>query len=413
MIGNCIRCEKAISDVYLVCTECAEAQFEKNIFWIAASSVIGNPVIDRYREDSEPTLTIGERPGDELEYLPGKSIIEEIEQLPDEHDPAKRIYKMNRTMAELGIPEDIKFNGYIFSPKDVELFFDIFSYFEGMEPPSEGFPELERAYLRLANLFHYTSECADISAFDPGFRKTVVKDLREQAEKYYKEAVDISEDPAPSRNLGRLYLKDENYSAAEENFRKAISLDQEDIDAHIGLAEVFIETGKHKKADEIIDSLILKDKNNPLIWYLKAERTRMEGRWGGAVQLFEQAYNKDRNFTEALVMKGRVLIDEGMLEEADRFFDQVIEKDEFNASAWYWKSKALYMMEKWGGALQCIHEALSIDSQMVDGWKLKGDILFEREVYEEALVAYNNALEIEPDSESIALKKGACEKNLE
>ncbi len=412
MIGNCIRCGKDISDIYLVCTECAKAKFEDNIFWIAAGSVIGNPVTDRYREDSVPTLTIGERPGEELEYMPGEPTLDEVKALLGDDDPERILHKMNTIMAELGVSKTIDFKNYLFSPKDVLVFSEIFSSFEGMEFPTDGLPELENVYLRLANLFYYDSECADISAFEPKFRTTIVDDLLAQAEKYYKEAITRSQDSTAARNLGWLYLGIEDHSGAEEHFRIALELDENDIDAQIGLAEVLFETGKHDEADEIIDRLITVDRNDPRIWYLKARSTQADGRWGGAVQLYDQAFNKDRNFIDALIMKGRVLIDEGMYEEANRVFDQIIEKDDFNADAWYWKAKVLYITEKWGGALQCIHEALSIDTQMVQGWGLKGDILYEREVYEEAMVAYDNALEIAPDSEEIRKKKETCEKNM-
>ncbi len=412
MIGNCIRCEKDISDVYLVCTECAKSKFEENIFWIATSSVIGNPVTDRYREDSVPTLTIGERPGDELEFMPGKPTIDEVENLLNDDNPERILSKMNTILAELGISNDINFDNYIFSPKDVKIFSEILYLFESMEHPSDGLRELGDVYLKLANLFYYNAECADISAFEPEFRKSIVEDFLNQAISYYQEALARTQDSTVARNLGLLYLSIPEYSDAEENFRRALGLDENDIKAKVGFAELLFETGEHDTANQIIDKLITQDRDNSRLWYLKAKSTQEDGRWGGAVQLYDQAFNRDRNFTEALIMKGRVLIDEGMYEEANRVFDQLIDKDDFNADAWYWKAKVLYIMEKWGGALQSIHETLSIDSQLLEGWELKGDILFEREVYEEAILAYDNALEIEPDSKDILEKRQISEKNI-
>ncbi len=413
MIGNCIRCGDEISDVYLVCTGCAEAQFEDNLFWIATSSVIGKPVIDRYRADSEPTLSIGERHDGELIFRPGITTSKEVDELLELEDPKRILYRMNLIMAELGLNNTIDFNNYLFSHTDVEIFSKIFTAFEIMEHPPNGLPEQADVYLRLANLFFYTGKCADTSAFEPSFRKKVVKELKDQAEKYYKKAVDLTEDSTPSTNLGHLYLDMGALSEAEECFKRAIELDETDVEANLGLADYLMRTGDTERADGVIDSLIVNNRNNAKVWYLKGKRTQANGRWGGAVQLYDQAYSKDRNMMEALVLKGRVLLDEGMYDEANWVFDQIIEKNDMDARGWFWKAKTLYIMEKWGGALQCIHEALSIDAQMPGSWELKGDILMEREVFEEALVAYNNALDILPKSKELLRKKEACERSMD
>ncbi len=415
MTAICIRCGKIISDVYLICTECATNLFGENIFWIASSPIIGEPVLDRYREDSEPILTIGERPGSELEFTAGFTTMEEVKNLflNDEKDMDEIQSALNKILAELGIPRDIDFKKYIYSPSDIDVFAEIFYSLEELKKQAGEFKELPDLYLRIANLFFYTAECADISAFEPVFRQKVVNDLLDESQICYQISISNSDDDyVHYRNMGFLYLRRRVYDESKKHFRKAIELNEKDVESYIGLARLLIEEEGYPKADKILDKIISLDRNDPRVWFIKGELTRLKGRWGGAIQLYNQTLKRDKSHIDAVLMKGRVLFKREMFDEANIIFNQMINEDDSDPRGWYWKGMTMHSMGKWGGALQCVNEALSIDSQMADAWKLKGDILMERKVFEEARLAYNNALEIKPKSKLVQDRKKKCEAHL-
>lgn len=371
--------------------------------------------MDRYRRDSEPTLTIGERPGNELEFTAGQTTLEEVKDIllndGEDIDDIQRTF--NRILTELGIPLDIDFKKYIFSPRDMDVFAEIFYSLEELKNQAGEFQKFPDLYLRLANLFFYTAECADISAFEPEFRSKVVNDLLDEAHLCYKNSLsDSGNDHVPLRNLGFLYLHRKMYDESKNNFRKAVEIEEKDFDTCIGLAQLLIEVEDYDKADRILDKSMSLDEEDPRVWFMKAELTRLKGRWGGAIQMYNQALKVDSKFIDAVLMKGKVLFEKEMFNEANIIFNQMINEDDSDPRGWYWKGKALHSMGKWGGALQCVNEALSIDSQIMGAWKLKGDILMGRKVFEEAILAYNNALEIEPGSKLIQDKKKKCEKFL-
>lgn len=412
MTAICIRCGRLVSDVYLVCTECATELFGTNIFWIVSSPMIGNPVIDRYREESEPVLTIGERPNGELEFSSGDTTHDEIKNLYSEYndDPEYIQHTLNKILTELGVPRDTDFDKYLFSPRDADIFAEIFYSLEEYKKSGVVYDEDSDLNLRIANLFFYTSHCADISAFEPSFRSRVVEDLSNEARRFYDISLSDTETPAAITNLGALLLRRGKYDESRELFENHMELLEERPESMVYLAELYLCMEESDKADRILDRLISDVKDDPQIWFMKGEVIRHQGRWGGAIQMYNQALKLKPGYADAIMMKGRVLMEEDMYDEADIVFNQMIKINDSDPRGWYWKGKAMHHMGKWGGALQCINEALSMDAQILDAWELKGDIIFERKVFEEAAIAYKNALELEPESKILEEKLKGCEE---
>ncbi len=369
--------------------------------------------MDRYRKDSEPVLTIGERPGSELVFIAGARTLDEVKSMFSngsmEGDDIQR--SLNRILAELGVPLDIDFEKYVFSSEDIKVFAEIFYSLEEFRKGRKEFQALTELHIRIANLFFYTAKCADTCAFEPEFRKKVVKDLLDEAHIHYDHALSEKDGNVNVHaNLGFLYLQQGLYDESKAHFEKALEMDDGSLVPHVGLARLLIELGEYDKADNILDKLISLDKKDPRGWFLKGEIIRIKGLWGGAIQMYEHALECDSGFKDALMMRGRVFFERKMYDKAKVVFNQMIHSDDYEPGGWFWKGNTLHTMGKWADALDCVNEALSTDSQMVDAWILKGDIFMGRNVFEEALLAYKNALKIEPDSPVLLEKIEKCQE---
>lgn len=418
MNRSCIRCENETSEVQMICNDCATKHFSENIFWIAASPVVGEPVINRLRKNSKTVLTIGENPEGEVIYKDGKMVMDQIidfyeeieDDVEDHHDILELLDNM---MAEMGISEDRdKIMEIYFSPTDLKVLSEIFYLVEEIHHKQGKMPQLPGLYMKVGNLLSYVSDRANSPVFSPRFREKVCQDMLSEAERYYDLAIEKSDDDLrPYLFKGRLLMELGRHDEAMECLDKALEIEEND-DVKIAYVELLLSRERTDEAEKFLNELLDSKPDEALVWFLKAEELRISGRWGGSIQFYDQAVNRDDGFIEPYVMKGRVLLENQMLQEANDILDRALEKDAESIEAWFTKAKVLHEMDRWGGALQCLNEVLSIEPHMEKAWILKGDILTEKELYEEALEAYELSLEIVPDLEKVIEKKKICKEYL-
>ncbi len=417
-MSSCLRCEKKIEDLFFICTECAQDLFSENIFWIASSPTIHEPVIDRYKEDSEATLRVGDVPDDELEFFEGKNTLDEIKDIDVEEldsDDYSRVKKrLNTILSEMGVTNTFEPDIYVFSDKDVKVFSEIFYLLEELEHKFKKPKGEKNLYLKIANLFFYTGMEADTSAFEMSFRDKVKSDLFKEAEGYYSLAIENStEDVLPDYNKGLLHLEKDEASEAKERFETVLDKELDNYLGRIGLIKCYIRMGDLNKAEKELNKVLENFGESKEIWYLKGEIARLRGRWGGAIQFYNQCLKIDFEFEDALTRKCDILLEKGMYSQSNDIFDEYIKEFKYEPMAWFGKAKALYEMDKWGGAIQCINEALALDPQIKEAWVTKGDILSDKKQYDLAIESYNKALRIDDSYQEAKEKLEKAKDRLE
>ena len=389
--------------------------FSENIFWIASSPIISEPVIDRYKQDSEAVLRIGDLPDDELEFCQGETILDEIKGVDvgrmDADGYKKMTKRLNTILAEMGVTNSFDLDEYIFSDKDIEVFSEIFYLLEEMEHKFTKHPGDPLLYLKIANLFYFTGLKADVSFFEVSFREKVTEDLFDEADGYYNLAIENDDDHTISYiNSGLLNLEKSEISKAADKFRAVLDRYPDNLSAKTGMIKTQIRMGKLEEAEAELNNLLGENDDKAELWYLKGEIARLKDRWGGAVQFYNQCLKIDYSFEDALLKKCEILLDRGMYSQANNSFDEYIKENKHDAHAWFGKARALYGMDKWGGAIQCVNEAIALNPQITDAWVTKGDVLSERNQYDIAIRSYENALKLDPNHE---LAKEKLEKTKE
>ncbi len=414
---SCIRCEKNIEELYLICTECAQDLFSENIFWIASSPTIHEPVIDRYKQDSEATLRVGDVPDDELEFLEGEDTLTEIKNIDvdelDSEDYIRVQKRLNTILAEMGVTNNFNPDVYVFSDKDVKVFSEIFYLVEELEHKFTELQGWSNLYLKIGNLFFYTGKKADTSAFEMEFREKVTDDLFRESEGYYSLAIETSEDKIfPHLNKGLLHLERGEISGSKERFETVMEIDPDNFKGKLGLIKTLIKLEKLDEAENELNILLEENNEDKEIWYLKGEIAKLRDRWGGAIQFYNQCLKIDFEFQDALIKKCKILLGRGMYSQANNTFDEYIKENKYNPEVWFGKAIALYEMDKWGGAIQCINEALVLDPQIKEAWVTKGDILGDKKQFDLAIESYENALKIDPDFQEAKEKLEDTEEKL-
>jgi cytochrome c-type biogenesis protein CcmH/NrfG len=107
--------------------------------------------------------------------------------------------------------------------------------------------------------------------------------LNAQAEDEYRAAIKVnSYDELSWRQLGEIMVAKGDFKAAEEYYRKALSLQPRDSDAETGLAIVLISTNQPDKAISLLESAIQDDPTNIVAHFRLSGLYRRAGRTADA-----------------------------------------------------------------------------------------------------------------------------------
>jgi len=416
MAEQCIKCQKKIEEIYSVCRDCGERFLSDNIFGMIASPLITSPPIDRYREDSEPLLAIGERPDGELIYQSKERVLEELSSIDikdmdeDDHEHMER--RMNVILAEMGVPKGIDFERYLFSKAETRVFSELFYKLEELEQKFLGQGGNASLYLRVANLFYYSYQKADTGLLHPDFREEIKKDYLEKSEGYYQLSSDIEGNSIHAlRNRAYLLLDADRYEKAKEYFQKAIFSGDDDLKTKLGGVEASIKMGELDEAKEELEQLKDEAEADPRFWFLKGEIVSKEDRWGRAIQYYDEALEDQKDFLPAMLAKAELLRERGWSDDAEVMYNSILRLDEEDLDALKGMADVLIQEEKYEEAIGWLDELLAIDPQKKYGWLKKAESLRELEKYDEAVKSYENALKIDSDLEpAIEGKKSVKEK---
>ncbi len=405
MAERCIKCQEEIDRIYSVCRRCAEEFLSDNIFGVISSPLITSPPMDRYKEDSNPLLGIGERPDGELIYQPGQEVLEEVKSIQvedmDEDDYRYVERRMNTILAEIGVPKQIDFEKYLFSKAETKVFSELFYKLEAIEKTFSEQSGNASLYLRIANLFHYNYQRADVGLFEPEFREEMKKDYLEKAEGYYQLSSEADDGSIyPLRNRAFLLLDAGDPEKAKEYFQKAVFTGDEDLKTRLGVVEASIKMGELEEAKEDLEPLKEEGEKNPRFWFLKGEIARKEDRWGRAIQFYDNSLENQEGFIPAMLEKADLLRERGWGDDARVFYNNILKLDEENLGALEGMADLYIQKEDHEEAIGWLDEILAIDPQKKDIWVKKAESLRELENYDGAMESYENALKVDSDLKS-------------
>lgn len=390
MTNQCINCEEEIEDFYDLCTDCAKDAYSDNIFWITCDPLITKPVINRFRENSETILTIGDGQ-DEFLFEQGKTVEEEIKSFNPEKEKEYKIVheKMNSILGEMGVSKEFDEDNYIFSKKDVKIFSDMFLKLESIEhefKDTDGLPDL---YLRFGNLFFYNAIRSDVGNFEPEFRNNIVNDLLKEAEGFYTLSIRNGEDdPTAHKNLGELLLRKGEKERSIESIRKSLELKQ-DKDTEKLLIIALIDSNKLDEAENIHENL----REDDDYFMLKGDLNKMKGGWGRAIQLYQESRLKE-------VMKyiGELYLANERYEKSLNAYSKYLDAKELDHEALKGKAECLLELGDEEEALEFINKSISIDAQDDKKWTILGKIFEKQGESDKAVNAFQNALKLNSEN---------------
>ena len=217
------------------------------------------------------------------------------------------------------------------------------------------------------------------------------------AENAYKAAVskDEKNTEAPG-NLGALYYSQQRFSDAERQIRRAIEKSPENSIIRLNLRAARYARENAKSAREAANTV---SKDKPLL---------IDKREGDLLQVQILMSPKDVEEATLHERRGDSFFARKIYEEAIVEYGKAIAIDRYNASTLNRLGLVYHQSQKLAEAERYYREALKQNPFFIEVLNNLGTVEYVRKNYERAMEQYERALKIRPESPTILLNMGAC-----
>lgn len=218
------------------------------------------------------------------------------------------------------------------------------------------------------------------------------------------EKIQLEEDYPPALKVDILvvhanaYLMKKQMEAAEKNFREALALDSEAVDALLGLGRVAAMRQQWDKAEELVGKALSLQPKRSEGWAIKGEIARQRGDLAAADAHFDKALSLQPMNPAALLGSAGVNLALGHAEKANKAIDQVLKRSPSHPMANYLRAVGLFR----SGDLDAAAEALRVVLQNVPdhlaSLQMMGAIDFAKGRNEQAVQALTRVVSAQPDN---------------
>src|SRR6266496_267552 len=169
---------------------------------------------------------------------------------------------------------------------------------------------------------------ADSADYNKRFPKKALKEYQrgvdaehkgKQAEAiaYYEGALKIAPDYYPAHNnLGSLYLSKSDFRPAEEQFREAVRLDQNDAQAYFNLANLLMLTGRYPESGTTLASGLRRRPDSAFGYFLQGCLYERTGKLAEAESSLQNAVRLDSKMSQAYLQLVNLYLQQSRREDA-------------------------------------------------------------------------------------------------
>jgi len=223
----------------------------------------------------------------------------------------------------------------------------------------------------------------------------------EEAAGYYRKVLSVKHDSYASYyQLGKIYKKLGDYTAAEDNYKMAVHYNPGLITAYIGLGDLQLQRGSHQDAVAYYLEALNRCKEPPVCATLCdaiAKIYYQQRDYPEASRYWKQAAELDGSNADYLQNLGIVLNDMGLSGEAEACIRKACLIDDQNPDIFLNLSWALLSQSRFDEADKYCNDALALDPENEAINNHVARILIYRGHEEEALTYYCSLIEKHPD----------------
>ena len=235
------------------------------------------------------------------------------------------------------------------------------------------------------------------------------KDEPEKAFSLYSKALVYADRPnsvALCNNAAIALMKQEDFGGAADYLLKALSLEPDNVEVLLHLAEAHVLSGELQTAKEVLDAAEVYGERAE-IYFFRGEIQERAGNTHGSVELFEKAIQKDPEEPHYIYRLAEVFIKLRQYERATKVMEQVQVKDKV-----FLKRQAELHLRNNNipAAIKCIEQALIKNRGDAGLWARLA--AYHRQDYDlnKAHSAINAAMAIDPKSARVNLEYARIRK---
>ena len=204
-------------------------------------------------------------------------------------------------------------------------------------------------------------------------------------------------------HLENFELSDNYYLDIAENLAKK---SEDEIHSLYNLFIIYKLKEDYSEAEKTITDLIEKSNKEKYI-YEKASLLKHLGKWGAALQLYNEILQKNPKNEEAWEDMGDILVSKEKYEDAAIAYLKSLELDKENKELWFKHGICLKKMDRWGGALQSFENVIKLDESYEEAYEFLLTILEQRKMYDKMLFYLNKLkkLGVDVDDKIAKIKK--------
>jgi len=193
------------------------------------------------------------------------------------------------------------------------------------------------------------------------------------------------------------FLKAGDHNGAEQEYRKALELNPENVKAHTDLGYILLAKGIYKEGMPHLSEAIKLDPNNADAYYNLGLAMLYQKKPDEAISYFSKAIQLKPDYADAHLNLGVALADQERFDEAIKHYSLALQVNPDYADAYYNLGEALSRQGKLDEAVRHYSRALQLRPDYADAYYGLGIAFVRQEKLDEAIMSWLEALGIKPD----------------
>ena len=178
--------------------------------------------------------------------------------------------------------------------------------------------------------------------------------------------------PQAYYNRGIVFMNENKYNQALDDFNKAIELDPNKVKAYNNRGIIFYNQNKYNQALDDYNKALELDSNQVEIYINRGFLFNNEKKYDQALNDFNKAIQLDPNKVEAYINRGIVFINEKKYDQALNDYNKAIELDANNAQAYYNKGNVYFNEKKYDEAIINYSKAIGLRNDFFKAYYGRG-----------------------------------------
>jgi tetratricopeptide (TPR) repeat protein len=193
------------------------------------------------------------------------------------------------------------------------------------------------------------------------------------------------------------FLKAGDHKGAEQEYRKALELNPENVKAHTDLGYILLAKGMYKEGMLHVSEAIKLDPNNADAHYNLGLAMLYQTKPDQAIRYFSRAVQLKPDYAEAHLNLGVALANRERFDEAIKHYSMALQVKPDYAEAYYNLGEALSRQDKLNEAAGHFFKALQLRGDYADAYYSLGIVFVRQGKSDEAIRSWLEALRIKPD----------------